>query len=92
MSQTAMEHERKCPQCRWGCVRFATRRKRRDYILQLVFLRPFRCRSCRHRFYRFRLPEDTAARLVTAVLTLLNKLEAIAHRIPTRSTPPRYPV
>jgi hypothetical protein len=43
-----------CPRCHWDCVRPARRRQILDRIARLVFLCPFRCRSCRKRFYRFR--------------------------------------
>ncbi len=41
-----------CPKCHWNCVRRSRRRTGLDALLALVFLRPFRCRSCRRRYYR----------------------------------------
>ena len=44
-----------CPKCHWKCVRRSSRKTRLDLLLALFFLRPFRCRSCRLRYYRLSL-------------------------------------
>jgi hypothetical protein len=41
----------RCPSCGWQNVRFA-KSHAIDHALALLNIRPFRCRSCRHRFYR----------------------------------------
>jgi hypothetical protein len=47
----SFERQRVCPRCHWKCVRRAKRRKPLDLFLALLFMRPFRCRSCRRRYY-----------------------------------------
>ncbi len=42
-----------CPRCGWKNVRHSPRRGFIDGILAVLFLAPFRCRNCRHRFFRF---------------------------------------
>jgi hypothetical protein len=44
-----------CPKCHWKCARRSSRKTRLDLLLALFFLRPFRCRSCRLRYYRLSL-------------------------------------
>jgi hypothetical protein len=74
MSVHASESQRICPRCRWVAVRLAMRRTHFDWIFRFVSLQPFRCRSCRHRFYRFRLSDDLRARLVLYATTLVSTL------------------
>jgi len=69
MSVQALESQRVCPRCRWDTVRLARRRTHFDWIFRFVGLQPFRCRSCRHRFYRFQLSDDVRA-VTTPVSTL----------------------
>jgi hypothetical protein len=44
-----------CSKCQWNCARRSRRRTGSDLLLALFFLRPFRCRSCRRRYYRLSL-------------------------------------
>jgi hypothetical protein len=48
----AMERPLACRKCHWPCVRPAKRRTGLDLFMALFFMRPFRCRSCRRRYYR----------------------------------------
>lgn len=41
-----------CSKCRWNCARRSRRRTSLDLLLTLFFLAPYRCRSCRKRYYR----------------------------------------
>src|SRR5260370_794115 len=45
-----------CPKCRWATVRPSRKRTVLDLLLRPAFLVPFRCLSCRRRFYRFQVP------------------------------------
>jgi hypothetical protein len=51
----ATERQFACPKCHWKCVRRSRRRTRLDLLLALFLLHPFRCRSCRRRYYRLSL-------------------------------------
>ena len=51
----AIERQIVCPKCHWKCARRSRRRSGIDLFLALFFLRPFRCRSCRRRYYRLSL-------------------------------------
>jgi hypothetical protein len=42
-----------CPKCTSTNVRRATRIGMWEEFLRLFFIAPFRCRACRHKFYRF---------------------------------------
>jgi hypothetical protein len=42
-----------CPNCTSTNVRRAYRQGLWEEILRIFFLAPFRCRACRHKFYRF---------------------------------------
>jgi len=42
-----------CPKCTSTHVRRASRTGMWEEFLRLFFIAPFRCRSCRHKFYRF---------------------------------------
>jgi hypothetical protein len=42
-----------CPHCTSTDVRRANRKGIFEGLLRLFFIAPFRCRSCRHKFYRF---------------------------------------
>jgi len=42
-----------CPKCTSTNVRRATRTGMWEEFLRLFFVAPFRCRACRHKFYRF---------------------------------------
>lgn len=42
-----------CPKCTSTNIRRAYRHGIWDEFLRLFFLAPFRCRACRHKFYRF---------------------------------------
>jgi hypothetical protein len=42
-----------CPSCTSTNIRRATRQGLFEEFLRLFFIAPFRCRSCRHKFYRF---------------------------------------
>jgi uncharacterized coiled-coil protein SlyX len=42
-----------CPSCTSTDVRRASRKGLFEEFLRLFFISPFRCRSCRHKFYRF---------------------------------------
>jgi hypothetical protein len=42
-----------CRKCHWRCSRRSRLKIGVDLVLAVLFLRPFRCRSCRRRFYRF---------------------------------------
>jgi hypothetical protein len=42
-----------CPKCTSTQVRRATRSGMWEEFLRLFFIAPFRCRACRHKFYRF---------------------------------------
>jgi len=44
-----------CPHCR-GQVRTSARHSRREQMLALMLLCPYRCRACRRRFWRFSWP------------------------------------
>jgi hypothetical protein len=41
-----------CSKCLWNCAYRSRRQTGLDLFLALFFLRPFRCRSCRKRYYR----------------------------------------
>ena len=45
----------KCPKCDSPEVQRSHRRGLGDHLISLIFLRPFRCRRCYHRFYWFSL-------------------------------------
>lgn len=42
-----------CPKCTSTRIRKATRAGMFEEFLRLFFISPFRCRACRHKFYRF---------------------------------------
>jgi CheY-like chemotaxis protein len=42
-----------CPRCGLKNIRHSPRRGLIDGVLAVLFLAPFRCRHCRHRFFRF---------------------------------------
>src|SRR5260370_15646035 len=42
-----------CPRCGLKNIRHSPRRGLIDGVLAVFFLAPFRCRNCRHRFFRF---------------------------------------
>lgn len=42
-----------CPKCTSTSVRRAVRSGMWEEFLRLFFIAPFRCRACRHKFYRF---------------------------------------
>jgi hypothetical protein len=42
-----------CPKCTSTSIRRATRSGIWEEFLRLFFIAPFRCRACRHKFYRF---------------------------------------
>jgi hypothetical protein len=42
-----------CPRCTSTSIRRATRSGIWEEFLRLFFIAPFRCRACRHKFYRF---------------------------------------
>jgi len=44
------KNRRKCPQCSGASVRRSHRQGVRDYLLGLLFIYPFRCQDCNHRF------------------------------------------
>ena len=44
-----------CPQCGKNVVLRAQTRRLSESLLALLFIAPFRCQSCHHRFFRFRL-------------------------------------
>ncbi len=44
-----------CRKCRWSCAHRSKRRTGLDSLMALFFLHPFRCRSCRRRYYRLSL-------------------------------------
>lgn len=49
----------RCPHCTTLDIRRSQIAGFRDYLMRLVFDRaPYRCRSCRHRFYMKALPGD----------------------------------
>jgi hypothetical protein len=41
-----------CPKCHWNCAYPTLERAGLDLLVKLLFLRPFRCRSCHKRHYR----------------------------------------
>ncbi len=49
-----------CPRCTSRHIRRASRANFFEECIRLLGLAPFRCRSCRHRFYRFRLQRQAA--------------------------------
>jgi hypothetical protein len=54
-----------CPSCGWSNLRLSMQQGLIDWILSLFLLTPYRCRSCSHRFYRFR---NSWAKFVTPLL------------------------
>jgi len=42
-----------CWKCHWKCLVPSRRRTSLDFLLALLLLRPYRCRSCHRRYYRF---------------------------------------
>jgi len=60
-SHMGMLYDRICPKCHWTTVRLSARRTVFDALAQFVFLHPFRCRSCRRRFYGFHIPNALRA-------------------------------
>lgn len=42
-----------CPRCGWSNIRPSQLSGPVDYLLRACLLSPFRCRCCRHRFYRY---------------------------------------
>ena len=77
---SAPESQRICPKCRLDAVGFAMRRTHLDWVRRFAGLQPFRCRSCRHRFYRFRMSDDVRAGTLY-VTKLVSKLGPITHSI-----------
>jgi hypothetical protein len=65
LEQSAVAHERVeddgedrgesgfCPKCTSTNIRRANRHGLWEEVLRLFFLAPYRCRACRHKFYRF---------------------------------------
>jgi len=45
---------RRCPSCGWTDVRRSIAHNAKDYLLSLVGLVPYRCRTCSERFHRVR--------------------------------------
>jgi hypothetical protein len=50
----------RCPKCGWKNVRPSRSKGLFDAIFGIVSVRPYRCRSCFHRFHRFRRRPDPA--------------------------------
>jgi hypothetical protein len=48
----SIERQYACPKCHWTCALASRRRTGLDSLLGMFRLRPFRCRSCRTRYYR----------------------------------------
>lgn len=44
-----------CPQCGWQDIRPSTRRNWLEHFLTVFLIRPYRCRTCGERFWRFAL-------------------------------------
>src|SRR5690348_3550724 len=57
-SSLAAMTSRICPRCGRNDVRPSARRSVVDRILAGLGLKPFRCRACRNRFYRFAVGPD----------------------------------
>jgi hypothetical protein len=49
-----MTEKRMCPQC-GSLDTFRSHRRMMEYLL--LMFKPFRCRSCRHRFFAYQAPE-----------------------------------
>ena len=82
-----------CPRCGLKNIRHSPRRGFIDGILAVLFLAPFRCRNCRHRFFRFskRIGNDfTLTHSDPAPSTPIRpRVEPEASHVEeTRSTPP----
>jgi hypothetical protein len=52
---TSADEQIACPKCHWNCAVRSRRKKGLDSLLGFFRLRPFRCRSCRRRYYRLSL-------------------------------------
>jgi CheY-like chemotaxis protein len=68
-----------CARCGWSNVRPSPRQGLIDGLLAIFFLAPFRCRNCRHRFFRFstRLPGIPAKPPVHVVRPVMAQLPAL---------------
>jgi hypothetical protein len=60
---TPVVHKRiVCTKCHWRCAHPSRRRSLLDALAALFLLRPYRCRSCQRRQYRFSIPEWSISR------------------------------
>ena len=75
-----------CSKCHWRCLLPSRRRTSLDFLLALFFQRPYRCRSCRRRYYRlsfsqwqpFRLSWSKKLRLVLNANTHSKGTDSVA--------------
>lgn len=70
-----------CSRCGWSNVRPSPRRGFAEYLLAMFWIAPFRCRNCRHRFFRF------SSRTVSP----LSPIPAVPLRVVPRSKRPHLP-
>ena len=54
VNQLAERNARRCPSCGWADVRRSAAHNAADYLLSVVGLVPYRCRTCSDRFHRAR--------------------------------------
>jgi hypothetical protein len=52
--QTPARRSQRCPSCGWADVRRSIAHNAQDYLLSVVGLVPYRCRTCSERFHRTR--------------------------------------
>ncbi len=60
---SAEKQGRRCPSCGWTDVRRSTAHNFSDYVLSVVGLVPYRCRTCSDRFHRARQTAPSPGRL-----------------------------
>ena len=60
MSTESVGHLR-CPSCGGRDIRHSLQNGIRDYIMRFFRRQPYRCRRCRHRFYRYTAPKGRGA-------------------------------
>lgn len=66
-----------CPTCGWKNTRPSFRRGLGDAFLTACLLKPYRCKSCNARFFRFKYPWARLAVPVVMVLLLAGLVTGI---------------
>jgi DNA-directed RNA polymerase subunit RPC12/RpoP len=61
MAESESQTRLRCPACGSRDIRRSFPKPFLDALMSVFKLQPLRCRSCRHRFYRWVRPEDRLA-------------------------------